>query len=475
MKTYKRDIHDAIEERKVLSITALAEFAERYGYYVVQSLLIFFLIEKFGISQEISASLVGTTLAMVYISAILGGYVAEKHLGYYRSGMLGAIFMVGGFFTLATTSSLNMLCLGLSLMSVSTGLIKSNMGCFIGRFYDRSSLGNSRRDLGFNIFYMGINLGGFFALFMATWLKDHYGYAAPFYSSMAVSLLMLSLLFIGFKVINKHMIDFKLSLSIVVRVSILLILYIAVLFYIFKHAAVADLSVLIALLGSIVILIISIKKSNLKRVIVAGIFFVLSIAYWAIYFQMFISLLLFTQYSVSHSLLNASQFLSVTNLSVLIFAVIMGNIWIYLEKKGLSISDIGKFNIGFIIMIIALIFILVSILISPDTAIVPAYGFIIGYFIMGISELSLSAIGLSMITKIAPKGFTALYMGIWLVTLGIGGKLGGILASFFYIPKNDIILAKANMCDALDTFIVIAVLASCGILLVRKFVNRHYG
>ncbi|MEY8702305.1 MFS transporter, partial [Francisella philomiragia] len=107
--------NDYKEEKKVLSITALAEFAERYGYYVVQSLLIFFLIEKFNISQEMSASLVGTTLAMVYISAILGGYIAERFLGYYRSGMLGAVFMVAGFFTLASTSSLNMLCLGLSL------------------------------------------------------------------------------------------------------------------------------------------------------------------------------------------------------------------------------------------------------------------------------------------------------------------------------------------------------------------------
>lgn len=467
--------NDYKEEKKVLSITALAEFAERYGYYVVQSLLIFFLIEKFNISQEMSASLVGTTLAMVYISAILGGYIAERFLGYYRSGMLGAVFMVAGFFTLASTSSLNMLCLGLSLMSVSTGLIKSNMGCFIGRFYDKSTLSDSRRDLGFNIFYMGINLGGFFALFLATWLKDTYGYGAPFYSSMAVSIIMLCLLFVGFKIVNKHVIDFKLSLSMVLRVSALLVIYMVLLFYIFKHSAVADLSVFIAFLGSIVILIISIRKSNLKKVIVAGIFFLLSIAYWAVYFQMFISLLLFTQYSVDHSILNASQFLSVTNMSVLIFAVIMGNIWIFLENKGLSISDIGKFNIGFMIMIVALVIILIFILISPGSEAVSSYGFIIGYFIIGISELSLSAIGLSMITKIAPKGFVALYMGIWLVTLGIGGKVGGVLASFFYIPKDDIILAKANMCDALDTFIVISVIASISILLIRKFVNRHYG
>ncbi len=98
MKTYRRDRHDAIEERKVLSIGSLAEFAERYGYYVVQSLLIFFLIEKFNISQELSASLVGTALAMIYISAIVGGYIAERLLGYYRAGLLGSALMLMGYF-----------------------------------------------------------------------------------------------------------------------------------------------------------------------------------------------------------------------------------------------------------------------------------------------------------------------------------------------------------------------------------------
>lgn len=78
-----------------------------------------------------------------------------------------------------------------------------------------------------------------------------------------------------------------------------------------------------------------------------------------------------------------------------------------------------------------------------------------------------------MITKIAPKGFVALYMGIWLVTLGVGGKLGGFIVSFFYISDNDLGLAKAKMCYGLDTFIAIAVLTSLVTLLLRKFVNKY--
>ncbi|MEY8767780.1 peptide MFS transporter [Francisella philomiragia] len=464
---------DLREEKKVLAITSLAEFAERYGYYIIQSLLIFYLIDKFQISQDLSASLVGTTLSMVYISAILGGFIAERYLGYYRAGLLGSLFMLSGFFILAYSTSQSMLYLGLSFISVSTGLIKSNMSAFIGRFYDKSSLNDSKRDFGFNIFYMGINLGSFGALFIASWLKDNYGYGAPFYSSMAVSAFMLCLLLVGFKFLNKHIIEFKLTLSVTLKVTLLLIVYIIVLFYIFEQPIIANLSIFVAVIASKVILGISMKKSSFKKVFVAGIFFLLSIIYWGLYFQIFISVLLFTQYSVDNSLLNPSQFLSVESLSVLFFAGILGKFWIYLDKKRMKVEDIDKFNIAFVLLTITFLVILVSILISPEHTKVSAYGIIFAYIILGVSELSLSAIGLSMITKIAPKGFVALYMGIWLLTLGVGGKLGGFLASFFYISDSDLSLSKANMSDGLDTFIVIAILTSIIILLLRRFVNKN--
>ncbi|AJI53568.1 peptide MFS transporter [Francisella philomiragia] len=464
---------DLREEKKVLAITSLAEFAERYGYYIIQSLLIFYLIDKFQISQDVSASLVGTTLSMVYISAILGGFIAERYLGYYRAGLLGSLFMLSGFFILAYSTSQSMLYLGLSFISVSTGLIKSNMSAFIGRFYDKSSLNDSKRDFGFNIFYMGINLGSFGALFIASWLKDNYGYGAPFYSSMAVSAFMLCLLLLGFKFLNKHIIEFKLTLSVTLKVTLLLIVYIIVLFYIFEQPIIANLSIFVAVIASKVILGISMKKSGFKKVFVAGIFFLLSIIYWGLYFQIFISVLLFTQYSVDNSLLNPSQFLSVESLSVLFFAGILGKFWIYLDKKRMKVEDIDKFNIAFVLLTVTFLVILVSILISPEHTKVSAYGIIFAYIILGVSELSLSAIGLSMITKIAPKGFVALYMGIWLLTLGVGGKLGGFLASFFYISDSDLGLSKANMSDGLDTFIVIAILTSIIILLLRRFVNKN--
>lgn len=475
MKTYKRDVHDQVEERKVLSITALAEFAERYGYYVVQSLLIFFLIERFGISQETSASLVGTTLAMIYISAIVGGYITERFLGYYRSRLLGSVMMLLGFFLLASTTSESALCLGLSFICISSGLIKSNMAAFIGRFYDRSSFDNSRRDFGFNIFYMGINLGGFLGLVLAMSLKDHFGYGVAFYSSMVVNFVMLIFLSIGYRFINKHMMVVQITITTIVRVMLILFLYITLLFYVFNSPDVANFSVLASVIISLFVLLFSVRKSSWNRVFVATIFFSLSIVYWALYFQMFISLLLFTEYAVKEYLLNSSQLLSVVSVTILLFAVVIGKLWIFLGRKGYMTNDIDKFNLAFVIMTVSFLVILIFIHATPVAIKVSPFAFIVGYFLIGISELCLSAIGLSLITKIAPKGFVALYMGIWLITLGVGGKLGGLISSYFYIPENDVVLAKTNIADALDTFVVTAVIVSLSILLIRKYVNKYVG
>ncbi len=129
-----------------------------------------------------------------------------------------------------------------------------------------------QRETLFNIFYMGINLGSFGALFIASWLKNNYGYGAPFYSSMVVSAFMICLLLIGFRLLNKHIIEFKLTLAIVIKVALLLTVYIIVLFYIFEQLVIANLSIFIAVITSMLILGVSIKNLVIKKFLLRGYF-----------------------------------------------------------------------------------------------------------------------------------------------------------------------------------------------------------
>ena len=226
--------------------------------------------------------------------------------------------------------------------------------------------------------------------------------------------------------------------------------------------------------ASIVILIMSLKVAeSYKTVVIASIFFVLSIVYWGLYFQIFITLLLFIKYSVSSDILNSSQMLGVVSLGIVMFGFVIGKFWMYLANKEREVTDISKFNTGFMLLALSFSIILVSIIITPENAKVGILGFVVGFLVLSLSDLSLSAIGLSLITKIAPRGFVSLYMGIWLITLGLGGRLGGYLAGFIHIPNDNLEVAKLNMIEGLYMFITIAVVVSILLFIIKKTVNKH--
>lgn len=464
------------DQNKVLFFASFTEFGERYSYYVIQALLIFFLLDKFHISEAKSSSLVGTALGMIYISAIVGGYIADRLIGHYRAAYIGSILMVLGSFLLTLSKTEDILFIGLSFISISTGLIKSNMSSFLGDFYDKSKLSDSYRDFGFNIFYVGINFGSLFALFFASLLKDHYGFRMPFYSSLFITFLMFLNLTIGFKQLKKY-IHYEINVSYAWPKTFAIIIAYAILVFItLKTPNIATAAIFIASAVCLFILIKSAQGKNWRNATIVGIFFLLSILYWMLYFQQYISLLVYIDKTVSHSFLGfnlgSSQFLSSQSLSIVILGGIIGKVWLYFGNKGKAVNDIDKFNLGFIFIALMFVLLLVGNYIGAPTDKVPAFIIILSLFIISISELCLSAIGLSMITKNAPDGYVSLYMGIWLVTLGIGGKLSGFLSSFINITNN-VAEAKANMSHGLILFIALSILGIILCLIARKFIIRH--
>ncbi len=465
------------DQPKILLIASLTEFGERYSYYVLQSLLILFLVFHFKIAQNVSAILVGTVLSMIYISAIVGGFIADKILGYYRTAFLGSLMMIIGSLLLSVSKTIDVIYLGLCFIAISTGLIKSNISSFIGRYYDRSGLPHSYRDFGFSVFYVGINLGSFLAFLLASFLANKYGYNVAFYSSIFINALMIINLIIGYFVLSQHITDMKLTFKMIAQALSLVIIYMGLVFIILKNPTIANISIFIAAALCAFILIRAAMKSNdYKHAIIAAIFFLLSIIYWALYFQMFISLELFIKSIVNHHLfgitINTTQFLSTEALAILIFGFFMGRLWIYLDKNGKAMHDIDKFNLGFVILLAIFIFFYISIAMTTGVQKLPALVIIIGFIAWAISELSLSAIGLSLMTKIAPKGFVSLYMGIWLVTLGIGGKIAGIISAHVTIT-NDIIASKASMRHGLILFMTYTALGIAICIISRKFITQN--
>ena len=469
METIRKD------QAKVLLISGLTEFGERYSYYVLQSLLILFLVFHFKIAQNISSVLVGTVISMVYISAIVGGFIADKILGYYRSAFLGSLMMIVGSLLLSSSKTINVLYLGLCFISISTGLIKSNISSFIGRYYDRSGLSHSHRDFGFSVFYVGINLGSSLAFLLASFLAKKYGYNVAFYSSVIINAFMILNLIFGYFILNKYITDMKLSIKMIMQALLLVILYMIVVFIILKNPVIANISIFVAAALCAVILIkAAMKTEQYKPALIATLFFVLSILYWTIYFQIFISIELFIKLIVNHHFLgitiNTTQFLSVETLAILILGFFVGKFWIHLDKRGKAMHDIDKFNLAFVLILMMFLLFYLGTQFGNAGEKFPAFIIIIGFIICAVSELSLSAIGLSLMTKIAPKGFVSLYMGIWLVTLGIGGKIGGLLAQTVTISDKNIPASKISIQHGLLIFISIAIVAIIICFISRKFI-----
>ena len=460
---------------KVLAVSSLTEFGERYVNYTLQALLIFYLIDHFHFHQNVSSKLVGTTLSVLYISAIVGGYIADRLLTYYSAAFLGTIFMLLGCATLTLTHSQHLLYFALSLISIATGLIKSNISSFIGRFYDIEDLTHGDRDFGFNIFYVGINSGALIALLLASYLKNTYGFQTAFFSTVVASLLISINLLVGFQFLKKYVSDFNLQAKNIALTFLIIGVYLAFLYVLFLYPFIAGSTIIIALGACLYILFKSLKSNNKKDVFLSSTYFLLSIIYWSLYFQIFISILLFINRCVDHHVfglkLTSSQFISVENFFVLVFGAFMGKIWLHFSRKNKPVHDMHKFAIGFIFIVLMYCIFYSGIHFIPQAQRVPGIIFLIGFMLLAISDLSLSAIGLSMVTKLAPDGFVSLYMGIWLVTLGIGGKFAGFLSSYIEIP-HQIVQAKQNMANGILVFIGIAILGILICFVTKRIVGE---
>ena len=464
------------KERGILFTVGLTELGERYSYYILQALLIFFLMKKFSLTQGESNSLAGTTMGVIYISSIIGGYIADKILNNYLAALLGAILLMAGNFLLAFFDSHNFLYLGLAFISISTGLIKSNMSSFLSYFYFKSKLSSARRDFGFNFFYISINLGSFIALSFATSMVNKYGFYATFYSCFLASILIIINLVVGYLKLKEYITQYQFTLESFLKLIFILTLYIGGIFYIFANVFIAESFISITSIICLFILYKSAQKKYWSNVFASVIYFILSIIFWSIFMQMFLSINLFIDSNVSHNLfsfdINTSQFLSVEALGILFFGGIVGWLWLFLEKKNISLLEIDKFNLSFILLALTLLFFYVAIMHGNLHDKVPAIVFIIGFLLMSISELFLSAIGLSIITKIAPPGFVSLYMAIWLVTIGLGAKLAGYISTFINVVKDDNYQSRINISHGLVILICISIAGSLISFLSRKKVNN---
>ena len=423
----------------------MTEFWERFAFYGIRWALVLYVVAQFyngDSSGESAANLVyGSYLALVYAAALFGGYVADRVLGYQRSILVGAAFMAAGLFMIAFPDQ-TVFKFGLATIIVGNGMFKPNISTMVGKLY---LTGDTRRDSGFTIFYMGINAGAMVAPVLTEWLATAIfgtngmpAYKVVFISAGFGMLVSLVWFFIGRRNLqgigapDAQTSDPKRLLYVIIG-SLCVIPVVYMLLAAGAKSLQAVLAVLFILLA-VMLMVEGIKNGKVARdrVIAMLLIFFFNIMFWMFFEQAGSSFTFLAEKIVDREMFNwtfpVAWFQTVNSLAIITFAPLIAFIWVAMRNKNPSIPR--KFGLGLLFngAAFGLLMYALSMLVDIDNK-VPFWTLFMVYVLQSIGELCLSPIGLSMVTKLAPTRLVGLGMGGWFLSTGIGNNLSGIFAS----------------------------------------------
>jgi len=416
-------------------------------------------------AEAVSNKQYGTINAFIYAMAFIGGMFADRLFGFRKSIFWGGTLMAIGTFTMAIPGAMPFY-LGVSILIVGNGFFKPNISTMVGTLYKD---GDPRRDAGFSLFYSGINIGAFLSGLTIAWVGTSYSWSLGFALAGICMLLGLGLFIFTQKTLgpiglprNPEALTKK-----VVGIPTGFLLYFGTLFFIplffllvyypvdvdftwlFGEIEAADggdplpylvqLSDLIfafAALFTLAYLIYEItqaEKAEGRKLTAAVILIFFSVMFWSFFEQGGGSLNYFANGNVeSHGLNMTSVNNSVNALCVIIFAPLVGLLWLYLHKKNKEPNTVIKFGMGFLFLGLGFFLFSWSRYSADASGLTPIYIFCFAYLVLTIGELCLSPIGLSMITKLSPKRMYGVMMGTWFLASAYGqygaGLIGAALA-----------------------------------------------
>ncbi|MGO4377747.1 peptide MFS transporter [Pseudoduganella sp. RAF53_2] len=425
----------------------MSEFWERFAFYGIRWALVLYIVAQFfggDAAGQANANLTyGSYLALVYAGALFGGYVADRVLGYQRSIIIGAIFMSAGLFMISYPDP-NIFKFGLATIIVGNGLFKPNISTMVGKLY---SLGDTRRDSGFTIFYMGINVGGFLAPIVTQLLAqkvfgtgDTPAYKVVFMSAgvgMLISLVWFSIGRRALKGIGAPAPEAQNPMR-MVWVAIGALAVVPVVYSLLAVGAEAlqgVLSILFIILA-VMLVVEGIRNGKVARdkTIAMMVIFAFNIMFWCFFEQAGSSFTFLADNIVNRQLgsfdFPTAWFQSVNSIAIIVFAPVIAAIWVFMGKRGKNPSIPRKFALGLIGNGLAFGLLMYALTqLVDDHNKIPFWTLFMVYVIQSIGELCLSPIGLSMVTKLAPTRLVGMGMGGWFLSTGIGNNLSGIVAS----------------------------------------------
>ncbi|HET9384017.1 MAG TPA: peptide MFS transporter, partial [Gemmatimonadales bacterium] len=388
-----------------LATCFFTEMWERFSFYGLRALLILYMTAAaanggLGFSTEHAASIYGWYTFGVYAAAIPGGIIADRWLGQYRSVLWGGVIIALGHFSLAFPS-LTTFYLGLALIVTGTGLLKPNISTMVGSLYDA---GDARRDAGFSIFYMGINVGAFIAPLVVGTL----GQRVDWHVGFGCAGIGMTLGLIQYVAGKRHLLP---ALERLGQSDT-------------RPAAAASAEPWWRF-----------APDEWKRVFAIAVLFVFSSIFWAAFEQAGSSLNLFADRLTNTQLFGfsfPSTWYQSLNSMFMIFGMAPILAWLWIRLGPRQPSSPVKFALGLLFAGLGFALLVPAAKIAQGQGILVSPWWLVGvYFLHTIGELCLSPVGLSTTTKLAPSRIGGAMMGLWMLSIAVGNKIAGYVAGFF--------------------------------------------
>ena len=409
------------EHPKGLYLLFCVEMWERFSFYGMRALLVLYMIQELMFSSQKAGNIYGLYTGLVYLTPLIGGYLADRYFGQRKCITAGGILMAAGLFLLAFGPK-SLFLLSLFLMISANGCFKSNISSVLGLLYENN---NSKKDSAFTIFYMGINFGAFFSPLICGTLAVKYGFEWGFASAGVGMLIGLAC----YKIYENRLLGNK-GLTPVIQTK--------------EEFTEKD------------------KNENQKLVSLV-ILMLFTIPFWICFEQAGSSLTLFAEYQTNRNLFGhkipTGYFQSLNPLFIITLAPLTSVLWEWLKSKSKEPSSVQKFAIALFLMSLSYLIMIFAGMLSESSK-VSSFWLICTYFIMTVSELCLSPIGLSLVSKLAPKRFLSLTMGCWFLTCFIGDTLAGFWGG------------KYETLSAIQLFTPLAILSFCAFILLIIFIPK---
>ncbi len=469
---------------KGLYVLFFAEMWERFSYYGMRALLIFYLTKHWPFSDSDAGVIYGAYTALVYITPVVGGYLADKYLGQRKAVLFGAVLLTLGHFFMAFEGEpavgtennpiVLVFWLALALIIVGSGFLKANISVIVGQLYPRT---DTRRDAAYTIFYMGINLGAAIGSLLCGYIGETYGWAYGF-GLAGIGMLAGLVVFVWGKPLllgrgeppkplakNTEWSMYGIGIA-MVGVCWLAIQYQDMVGYV------------LGLFGGALVLyvlftaVVKLPSEERDRIFAAMFLILTSIVFWALFEQAGSSLNLFTDRHVDRGGVPASVFQSINAIYIILLAPVFAVVWQTLGRKGAEPSAPLKFGLGVVQVGLGFLVLVWGAQSVGMEAAVPVLFIFLIYLLHTTGELCLSPVGLSAMNRLAPAHMASLIMGTWFFASATGNFAAGLIAAATGAEGVGEEAGKQVVLDVYSTVGWYAVAIGVGVMVISPLIKK---